>query len=282
MKLANEKQVKIKYLPLKDYLIDVKKIEEVLSSKTKIVSFANSTNTLGGDNDVKAISDVIKKYNKDIIIIVDAAQSMAHIKTDVKDWNIDFLVCSGHKMFSALGISFLWGKFNLLEELEPLMLGGGVVYKFKDNNSFELISKITGFVAGSPNVSGIFSFEPAIKYLQKIGLENISEHGWELKKYAIKRIREEKLDITIYNENTKCGVLLFNVNNVAGHDVTNYLSNKYNIVIRTGQHCAKLINNTLNVQSTLRASFFIYNSKEEIDILIEALKKAGDFTSGIF
>lgn len=274
-RLATQKQAVIKYIPLDNLTITVDNILSVLTPQTKIVTFANVTNVLGQLNDTKAICETIKRYNPNIIVIVDAAQSINYIATDVKNWGIDFLVFSAHKMLGPTGIGVLWAKESKLKLLEPLLLGGGSsrgTLKGQLNLKFE---------AGTPNIAGIFGLNKAIEYLQKIGMNKIYETIVALKKYAVQRIRAEQLAVTIYNETTNSGILVFNVNNVNAHDVSANLANKYDICLRSGTHCSPLTKEIFLVPATVRASFYIYNTKDDVDKLISALKKGGNFLDDI-
>ncbi|WP_342263592.1 aminotransferase class V-fold PLP-dependent enzyme [Spiroplasma endosymbiont of Clivina fossor] len=276
-RLAKTKQAKIKYIGLEDLTITITNVKKLLTPKTKIVSFANISNVLGTVNDTKAICQAIKQYNPNIIVIIDGAQSVGHIKTDVQDWDIDFLVFSGHKMLGPTGIGILWGKNMMLSKLAPMLLGGGNNAIINENRTYSLVQGYMGFESGTQNIAGIFGLQEAIKYLQNIGLETIHNYITSLKDYAVNEIRRENLDVTIYNPNAKSGILVFNVNNVAAHDVSVNLANNHNICLRSGIHCASLIDQVLGVESSLRASFYIYNTKEDVDKLIIALKTGGNF-----
>lgn len=276
-RLAKTKQAKIKYIGLEDLTITITNIKKLLTPKTKIVSFANISNVLGTVNDTKAICQAIKQYNPNIIVIIDGAQSVGHIKTDVQDWDIDFLVFSGHKMLGPTGIGILWGKNMMLSKLAPMLLGGGNNGIINENGTYSLLQGYMSFESGTQNIAGIFGLQEAIKYLQNIGLETIHNHITSLKDYAVNEIRRENLNVTIYNPNAKSGILVFNVNNVVAHDVSVNLANNHNICLRSGSHCASLIDQVLGVKSSLRASFYIYNTKEDVDKLIIALKTGGNF-----
>jgi cysteine desulfurase/selenocysteine lyase len=192
------------------------------------------------------------------------------MRTDVKDLDVDFLAFSGHKMMGPTGIGVLYGKQSLLEKLEPMYVGGGM------NNFFTSAKEVCykqlphKLEAGTPNIAGVIGLGAAIDYINKIGIDNITKHDQELKRYAIEEL--SKLDnIDVYNPNTEAGIIAFNVKNVFSQDTAVYL-NKHKVCVRAGNHCAKILKEDLGISNTCRASFYIYNTKEDIDKLVSLLK----------
>ncbi len=283
--LIKSKNIKIKFLELNNYIIDINKIKNVINSKTKIVSFASASNTLGYLNDVKKIISIIRSINSKIIIIVDAAQSIIHSKVDVQSWDCDFLVFSGHKMFAPGGISILYGKLNQLKLLKPFLLGGGMGKSIGLNFEFDFNTLPSKLEGGTPNSSSIFGLREAIQFInQKLGgVSNIQKYIFELQKYAKSQLMKFLGNrIIIYSNDMESNILLFNIKNVFSQDVATFLGNKYNILLRSGDHCSKLMKDLINTKSSLRMSFSVYNSRKEIDYLIKILIDEKEFISDIF
>ncbi|MDP3728723.1 MAG: cysteine desulfurase [bacterium] len=273
--IAKEKGAKIKLIPLtKGYRLDMKAAEKLITKKTKIVSVTQYSNVLGTINPIKIIAKMAHKVNA--IVIVDAAQSISHMKVDIKDLNCDFLAFSGHKMFAPTGIGVLYGKKQLLEKLEPYQCGGGMIQEvtLEKTTWNELPWK---FEAGTPNIEGAIGLAKAIEYIEKIGRENIERYNEELTGYALKQLSPIKgLTIIGPKENKERGaVISFILEGLHPHDVGEIL-NQEGIAIRGGNHCAMPLMTSLKINGTNRASFHIYNTKEDIDSLIKAIKKAQD------
>lgn len=296
-RLVTRKKVVIKFIETNDAgVITIANLKKVLSVKTKIVAFANINNSLAMENDTEELTKFIKTYGQtmikttkwpfaNILVIIDGAQSISHIKTDVKKWDIDFFGFSGHKIFGPTGIGVWWGKKQWLTLLEPLLLGGGMTSNF-NTNSFKLLDSPYCFEAGTPNMAGVFGLQAAIKYVMKIGITTIRTHEIALKKYAVAQLTKYCGDqIKIYNHDGTAGNLIFNIKGVSSQDVANYLGTQ-NICVRSGTYCAKLLPQTLNSATTVRASFFIYNDFADIDALVNTLKKGinngGDFLNAFF
>ena len=226
------------------------------------------TNVIGDLRPIKEICEFAHQNN--IFVVVDGAQSIPHIKTDVQDLDCDFLAFSGHKMCGPTGIGILYGKYELLNELEPQNLGGGM------NESFDSIEEVylkplpTRLEAGTPNIEGAIGLGASIEYLTKIGLDNITAHEQTLRNYLVKELKQIP-HISIVNEESDSGIVAFNVDDIFAQDVAVYL-NKYNICVRAGNHCAKILKNEVGVKNTVRVSIYLYNTKEEIDTLINLLK----------
>ena len=270
LRLSKEIGIKVKYIELEDHRLTINKIKEAITDKTRVISIAHITNVLGDIRPVKEIGKLCSENN--IYFVVDGAQSVPHIKVDVREANIDFLAFSAHKMLGPTGVGVLYGKYNLLESMEPISLGGGMNSVF-DSESYELKSIPTRFEAGTPNIAGVIGLGRAIDYINEIGIDNITKHEQELKEYFVKRSKEID-NLIIYNEDYGTTVA-FNLKDVFAQDTAVYLNN-YHICVRAGNHCAKILKDDLNVKNTCRISFYLYNTKEEIDKIIEVLKSSKD------
>ena len=208
-------------------------------------------------------------HENNIFVVCDGAQSVPHRKCDVKDSDVDFLAFSGHKMCGPTGVGVLYGKKELLEEVEPILLGGGMNESFDNENEVYLKDLPQRLEAGTPNIAGVIGLGAAIDYLEKIGMDTISIYEQKLKSYLISKL--EKIPyIQIVNEEADSGIVAFNVEDVFSQDVAYYL-NKYNICVRAGNHCAKILKHSIGVKNTVRVSLYFYNTKEEIDSLVELL-----------
>ncbi|WP_026389121.1 aminotransferase class V-fold PLP-dependent enzyme [[Acholeplasma] multilocale] len=284
--VANQQKAVVKNLILTDdNTIDIDQIKNQITPKTKVVAFAHVSNTIGAENDVESIVKEIRKVNEKVIIVVDAAQSVAHTKIDVTSWDIDLLAFSAHKMYGPFGLGVLWGKAELLNQMEPIIFGGGMSAKIEENLVDYTLSPIPDkFEGGTPNISSIAAFEKAVDFLLEIGVENIKNHEKNLKKYAIQQIEKFNLNETIdfYNLDNDSPILMLNVKGINPQDIATFLDSKYKIATRSGSHCARRVVDSVGVKVSLRISFAIYNTKEEIDILIEALSKSENFLDAIF
>lgn len=271
--ICEETGAKIVFCPLdENNLYTLDNLKSVVSDKTKIIALAHVTNTLADMRDVKSIC----KYAKDkgIYTVIDGAQSTPHLKVDVKEIDCDFFVLSAHKMCGPTGVGVLYGKLEILESMVPYNFGGGMNARFNKDVEVSYKSVPTVFEAGTQNIAGILGFARAVEYLSSIGMENIHNYELELKHYAIKQLKTLP-NVKIYNENSEGGVVIFNVfdgDMVFPQDVASYLNEK-GIAIRAGDHCAKLLDNVIDTRVTCRASFYIYNTKAEIDCLVEALRE---------
>ena len=268
-RLAKDLGIVVKYCPLDDnHYVTLNNLKSIVTPNTKVISLAMITNVIGDLRPIKEICEFAHQNN--IFVVVDGAQSVPHIKIDVQDLDCDFLAFSGHKMCGPTGIGILYGKYELLNEIEPQNLGGGM------NESFDSIEEVylkplpTRLEAGTPNIEGAIGLGAAIEYLSKIGLDNITNHEQHLRNYLVKELRQIP-HITIINEESDSGIVSFNVDDIFAQDVAVYL-NKYNICVRAGNHCAKILKNEVGVKNTVRVSIYIYNTKEEIDTLINLLK----------
>ena len=270
---------KIGYIPLdKDGRLTVENLRKVISSKTKIVAVAHVTNVLGYVADAKGLAKVAHEFGAKIVL--DGAQSVPHIKTNVKDWDIDFLAFSGHKLCGPTGIGVLYGKFDLLVKTDPFMTGGGMNAKFDMCGDVGYLAPPMKFEAGTQNIAGILGLKKAIDYIDSIGMDNIEAHERELKAYAVEKLLQTG-KVTVYNANSEAGIVTFNINDVFAQDAATYLNSK-GIACRSGQHCAKILNDFLGTVATVRASFYFYTSKEDVDALVEAVKTGGNFLDAYF
>lgn len=263
--------IKIKYIPLDENKeVTIENIQKSITSNTKVISLAYITNVIG---DIRPIKEITKlAHQKNILVVVDGAQSTPHIKVDIKALDVDFYAFSAHKMYGPTGIGVLYGKYELLNKLSPTTYGGGMNATFEYDGSYELKALPHRLEAGTPNIAGVIGLGSAIDYITSIGLDQINQYECNLRKYLIDQL--EQLDfITIYNKNAKGSVVAFNINNVFSQDTSVYL-NKYNICIRAGNHCAKILKDELKIKNTCRISLSFYNTKEEIDLLINCLKNS--------
>jgi cysteine desulfurase / selenocysteine lyase len=267
-RLANKHNLKIVYVPLdKNLHVTLENIKSVVTNKTKVISLAEITNVVG---DVRPIKEICTyAHEHDIFVVCDGAQSVPHKKTDVKDSDVDFLAFSGHKMCGPTGIGILYGKKELLESVDPLSLGGGMNESFDNEKEIFLKELPQRLEAGTPNIAGAIGLGAAVDYLSKIGMDNITVHEQNLKKYLIDKL-EQIPHIDIVNDEADSGIVAFNVDGIFSQDVSYYL-NKYNVCTRAGNHCAKILKKDIGVKNTVRVSLYFYNTKEEIDDLVELL-----------
>ena len=267
-RLVTEKKAVVKYIPLdSNYYVTLENVKKSITPNTKVISLASITNVIGDERPMKEICKLAHENN--IFVVMDGAQSVPHRKTDVQDLDVDFLAFSGHKMCGPTGIGILYGKKELLEEMEPQNLGGGMNESFDSPTEVYLKDLPTRLEAGTPNIAGAIGLGKAISYLESIGMECIEEYEKRLRKYAInKLISLPHLDIL--NIESDSGIISFNVNNVFSQDVAYYL-NKYKICVRAGNHCAKNLKQETGVQNSLRVSLYFYNTESDIDNLVELL-----------
>ena len=273
-KVAKKTGAKLKYLYIdKNYEIPDEEIEKKITEKAKIVSIAHVSNVLGTINKLKKIVEYAHK--KGSIAIIDAAQSIPHMPIDVQELNADFLVFSGHKMLAPLGIGVLYGKREILNKMTPFLMGGDMIeYVHEQETTFAPLPN--KFEAGTQNVEGVIGLGAAIDYIQEIGYENIQKHEKELMEYARQELSKlEYLEryITPNLENHAGGVISFNIKGVHPHDVASILDAE-GVCVRSGNHCAQPLMRYLGIDSTCRASFYLYNTKKDVDKLVKALNKA--------
>jgi cysteine desulfurase / selenocysteine lyase len=273
--LCQEIGTRLEYVGIDESgFLDVEYLIELISSrKVKLVSISHMSNVLGTIVPIERIIKTAHQY--DIPVIVDGAQSVPHMPVDAKNLDCDFLVFSAHKMLGPTGVGVLYAKKELLEKMKPFMGGGDMikeVFKFHTNYN-EVPYK---FEAGTPNIADVVGFGAAVDYLEKIGMENVRKHEIYLTEYALESMQSLKY-ITIYgpmDSKFRGGVISFNIADIHPHDLATIM-NDHGIAIRSGHHCAQVLMQRLDVPATSRASFYIYNTKEEIDKFVNAIKEAG-------
>lgn len=270
-KLVETNKIKLNYIDLDDsYRVTMENLKKSITDKTKVISLAHITNAIGDIRNIEEIGKICKEKN--ILFVVDAAQSLGHTKIDVE--NISFLAASAHKMLGPTGIGILYGKYELLDQLQPRELGGGMNATFTSDYQVELKDLPERLEAGTPNIAGAIGLKEAIRYINTIGLRNIEQKEKELKQYLLEKLKKIE-NVEVYNENTESGIVLFNLKGVFPQDTSVYL-NHYNICIRAGNHCDKILKDELNVKNTCRISLYFYNTKEEMDKLVDVLKNSED------
>lgn len=268
--LCLEKNAKLRVIPVNyDGELILEEFEKMINNRTKFVSVVYASNTLGTVNPVKRIIDLAHSHN--IPVMLDAAQAVNHLPIDVQELDCDFLAFSGHKLYGPTGIGILYGKVNHLDAMPPYMGGGDMISKvsFEETTYNELPHK---FEAGTPHISGAIGLGAAIEYIEKIGLENIARHENELLLYATEAVSDLAGLKIIGTAKEKISVLSFHFENVHPHDVGTFLDFE-GVAIRTGHHCTQPLMKRFNIPATSRASFGMYNTKEEVDILVAGLKK---------
>lgn len=234
----------------------------------KIVSLAYISNVMGYVYPVKEICKIAHEHGA--IVSIDAAQAIPHIKVDVQDLDVDFLSFSSHKMCGPAGIGVLYGKYDLLESMNPLLYGGGSNARFDNCGNIILKKTPEKFESGTPNIEGVLGLDAACKYLMSIGMENIDSYCNELSEYFMNKL--SKLDnVEIYNKDARSGIITFNVKGIFAQDAASYF-NSQGVAVRSGNHCAKLLLNIIGASETIRASLYFYNTKEEIDKFLEIIK----------
>jgi cysteine desulfurase/selenocysteine lyase len=272
--LAKEKGLRVDYVEIRDDgILNWESFERLIKERPKVLSLAHVSNALGTINPVKQMAQEAHKVGA--TVIVDAAQSVPHMPVNVADLGCDFLAASGHKMLAPTGIGMLYGRQDLLEHMEPLM-GGGEMIKEVHLQEARWNDLPWKFEAGTPNIEGVIGLGAAVDYLTKLGMQNVREHEKEITRYAIEQLAGVK-SLILYGtrEIEKRGaVISFNLGDIHAHDLATILDTQ-GIAIRSGQHCAEPLMERLKVPATSRASFYIYNTRREADILVRALEKAG-------
>ena len=276
-RLVSKKGAKLVFVPVaEDGQLTLEGIKSVLTSKTKIIAIHGTSNTYGHTPPIKAIKKLV---GENVYVVIDGAQWLPHEKVDVKDLNIDFLAISGHKMFGPNGIGVLYGKKDHLEKMEPLFLGG-------EMNDFITKETLTykelpyKFETGTPPIAEAIGLGAAVDYLNSIGYDTIHTHTQSLKQKALEALKKRE-DVKIYNLNSEGSIILFNFDGVHPHDAVTAFD-EHHVAIRAGHHCAQLLMRWLEVPATLRASFYLYNTEEDIDAFIKALDEAITFFKGAF
>ena len=266
--LGDELGLCIDYISLNDdYEVTLQNVIKSITDKTKVISIAHVSNVVG---DIRPIKDIIKcAHERGILVIVDGAQSVPHLAVDVQDLDVDFLAFSAHKMCGPTGVGVLYGKEELLNNIKPLIYGGGMNASFSDDGVRVYKELPYLLEAGTPNIADVIAFGSVIEYLNNIGLDKITSYERDLKKYAVSKLSLND-NIIIYNKNSESGIITFNYKDIFAQDLAIYL-NKYNICVRAGNHCAKILKDEIKVKNTCRVSLYFYNTVEEIDKLCEVL-----------
>ncbi|OOR26010.1 cysteine desulfurase SufS [Bacillus wiedmannii] len=275
--VAKKTGATLKYLPLQpDGTISLEDVRQTVTPNTKIVSIMQVSNVLGTINPVKEIGAIA--HENGAIMIVDGAQSAPHMKVDVQDLKCDFYALSAHKMCGPTGIGVLYGKKELLNNMEPIEFGGEMIdfVDLQESTWKELPWK---FEAGTPIIGNAIGLGAAIDFLEEIGLHNIEKHEHELAQYALERLSEVD-GVTIYGPKHRAGLVTFNIEDVHPHDVATVLDVE-GIAVRAGHHCAQPLMKWLKASSTARASFYLYNTKEEIDTFVESLIKTKEYFTNV-
>jgi cysteine desulfurase/selenocysteine lyase len=279
--VAKRTGAQLKYIPLQeDGTISLEDVRATITANTKIVSVMQVSNVLGVINPVKEIAQIA--HENGAIMVVDGAQSAPHMKIDVQDLDCDFLAFSGHKMCGPTGIGVLYGKKHLLENMEPIEFGGEMIdfVHLQESTWKELPWK---FEAGTPIIAGAVGLGAAIDFLNEVGLDNIAEHEHKLTAYALEKLSAVE-GMTIYgplNAAKRAGLITFNIQDVHPHDVATVLDAE-GIAVRAGHHCAQPLMRWLKASATARASFYLYNTEEDIDKLVEGLVKTKEYFSDVF
>lgn len=272
--LAAENGAVLKIVPVDEGgEIDLRALKSALTKKTKLVAFFHVSNVLGTINDAYGLSLVIQKEAPKAKILVDGAQAVPHMPVDIGRLGCDFYVFTGHKMLGPTGIGVLWGRRELLEQMPPFLFGGEMISKvtLKQATWNELPWK---FEAGTPNIAGAIGLGAAVDYLEKIGMGNVRKHEIELVEYALSELSKIS-GVTIFgptDSKKRGGVVSFNIGQIHAHDVASILDEQ-GIAVRSGHHCAQPLMDYLGITSAARASFYIYNTKEEVDRLIAGISK---------
>lgn len=269
----------IRYIPFDENgRLTVENFKKSLSDRTKVVSLASVSNVLGYALPVKEFAALA--HQKGAIYIDDAAQSVPHMKIDVKDSDVDFLTFSGHKMVGPTGTGVLYGKKEMLEKISPTFYGGEMNARFDSTGYLSLDDLPYRLEAGTQNVAGILGLAKACEYLENIGFDKIHEHELHLRRMAVEGLKKNGNAI-LYNEDADSGIVTFNIKDVFAQDVATYLSSK-GVFVRSGQHCAKILPEYLKTQGTVRASFYLYNTEEDVKAFVKACSTAEDFLDAFF
>ena len=267
LELEKEIGIKLVYANLdENYKLILDSISQKVTNKTKVIALSHISNVIGDKRDIKSICELAHKNN--ILVIVDAAQSLGHTLVDVTSMDIDFLAGSAHKMCGPMGVGILYAKEYLMKDIRPVVTGGGVTVSFSED---EIVYKDYPFnlEAGTRNVPGVIALGDTIDYINSIGVNNIEEYVSDLRKYLITKL--SKLDnLDIYNKDIDGTTIIFNVKGVFAQDTSLYLDKK-NICVRSGDHCDKMLHEITGVKNTVRVSLYFYNTIEECDKLVEAL-----------
>ena len=271
MRVAQDTGAIVQYVPLdEEGRIRLEAVASMMSERVRVIALAHISNVLGYQAPMKEICELAHRYGA--IVVVDGAQSVPHMPVDVTDMDCDFLAFSAHKLCGPTGIGILYGKLELLSAMDPLYLGGDSNARFDMCGNIQLKNAPYKFESGTQPIEGIFGLHAALQYIQSFGLDNI--HAWEMElhEYAIRELG--RLDnIEVYNPHADTGIITFNVKNVFAQDAATFF-NANGVAVRSGQHCAKLLNNMLDTSATIRASFYLYTSYEDVDRFLDVCHRA--------
>lgn len=276
--VAKEAKATLKYIPLQeDGSLSLEDVRQTITNKTKIVAITHVSNVLGTINPIKEITKIAHDHGA--VTVVDGAQSAPHMKVDVQDLDCDFYAFSGHKMCGPTGIGVLYGKKEHLENMEPVEFGGEMIdfVDLYESTWKELPWKFEG---GTPIIAGAVGLGAAIDFLEDIGMDEIEAHEHDLAQYALERLQAIE-GFTVYGPKKRAGLVTFNLNDVHPHDVATVVDQN-GIAIRAGHHCAQPLMKWLDATATARASFYLYNTKEDIDVLADALVKTKEYFGDVF
>ncbi|WP_426457179.1 cysteine desulfurase [Staphylococcus cohnii] len=275
--LAKRKNASLKFIPMTDEgELTIENINATINDNTKIVAITHVSNVLGTINDIKAITDIAHEHGA--IVSVDGAQAAPHMDLDMQSLDVDFYSFSGHKMLGPTGIGVLYGKRALLDEMEPVEFGGDMI-DFVEKYDASWADLPTKFEAGTPLIAQAIGLAEAIRYIENLGFDAIQAHEHELTTYAYDKMSEiEGIEIYGPPKDRRAGVITFNMTDVHAHDVATAVDTE-GVAVRAGHHCAQPLMKWLNQSSTARASFYIYNTKEDIDQLVESLNQTKEFFS---
>lgn len=271
MNTVEEVGATLEYIALdKEGRLTIENFKKAMHRDVKVVAIAHVTNVLGFVVPIKEICKIAHQYGA--VVVVDGAQSVPHMPVDVKELDCDFLAFSAHKMCGPTGVGVLYGKYELLQQSDPFLFGGGSNARYDACGNILLKDAPYKFESGTPAIEAVIGFKAAVDYLESIGMQNIAIYEKNLRAYLIHELKQ--LDnIIVYNENAEGGIITFNVKKVFAQDAATYFSAN-GVAVRSGQHCAKLLMNRLNTNATLRASTYFYTTKEEIDAFIELCRHA--------
>jgi cysteine desulfurase / selenocysteine lyase len=272
-RVAQETGARIRLIHLTpDGTVDMQDFRQLLSPRTRVVAIAHASNVLGTITDLAEVSEMAHRVGA--IVVADGAQSVPNVPTDVYSLGIDFLAFSGHKMLGPTGIGGLWGRRELLEDMPPFLGGGGMIREvFEDRSTWAPLPE--KFDAGTPNVADSIALAAAVDYLEELGMSNVRAHEVDVAGYALERLAAVP-DISVYgprDPTLRTGVVSFNLEGVHPHDAGTVLD-EAGIAVRAGHHCCQPLHRLLDVAATLRASFYIYNTRDEVDALVDALSTA--------
>ncbi|TLS38812.1 cysteine desulfurase [Pseudalkalibacillus caeni] len=268
----------LKYIPLQDDgSISLEDVKSTITENTKLVAVMQVSNVLGTINPIKEITAIAHQHGA--VMVVDGAQSTPHMKVDVQDLDCDFFAFSGHKMCGPTGIGVLYGKKEHLEKMDPVEFGGEMIdfVGLQDSTWKELPWKFEG---GTPIIGGAIGLGAAIDFLNEVGLDNIHQHEEELARYTIERLKDVD-GVKVYGPEERAGIVTFNCDDVHPHDVATVLDSE-GIAVRAGHHCAQPLMKWLDVTATARASFYLYNTKEDVDAFVAGLQKAKEYFGDVF